>query len=149
MGPEFDRWERTVGAPMTLRKLLLKSWPATGDQDPLPPPQSFLEMHNPIGNFLHPARMYFPPSAWMKSEAVLRQRLAWLQANGYTIELAMLEQTHWGVVPGRNREWTRPDPATPLVFSGDNLQVYGWTNNLDELRRRIEIARRITGSRSS
>ena len=35
MGPEFDRWERTVGAPMTLRKLLLKSWPAMGNQDPL------------------------------------------------------------------------------------------------------------------
>lgn len=65
MGPEFDRWERTVGAPMTLRKLLLKSWPAMGDQDPLPPAPSFLEMHNPVGNFLHPARMYFPPSAWV------------------------------------------------------------------------------------
>ena len=145
MGPEFDRWERTVGAPMTLRKLLLKSWPAMGDQDPLPPAPSFLEMHNPVGNFLHPARMYFPPSAWVKSEAVLRQRLAWLQANSYTIELAMLEQTHWGVVPGRNPEWTRPDPATPLVFSGGNLQVYGWTNTLDELLRRIEIARRDYG----
>ena len=86
---------RADDAPETAPEVMARD----GRPGPAPTAAELPGDAQPIGNFLHPARMYFPPSAWMKSEAVLRQRLAWLQANGYTIELAMLEQTHWGVVP--------------------------------------------------
>ncbi|KKM80494.1 hypothetical protein LCGC14_1339400, partial [marine sediment metagenome] len=151
--PGGDMARHGISPPLTLGKLLDMTWPTLRD-DPPPPPDdptplpvapSFTEMENPIGNFLHPAEQYFPPASWVKSEETLRARLQWVKDNGYTVELAMMEQTHWGTAPGRDPRWTQPDTATPLVFDGPRFDVFGWTNALDELIRRITIARREYG----
>ena len=142
IGPEYSRWERFVGPPMTLRKVLQATWPM---ETPQPPPSvapSYLDFgpEHWRSNFRHPIRQYFGPHAWVQSEDALRERFQWLVGHGYTCDLAMLEQDHWGPHLG-NPLYTMPDPNTPKVRTGGDWDGYGWTYDTDELIRRINIAR--------
>lgn len=152
-GHEILRWAREdpggdlerhgMTGPLTVGKLLDMTWPIDVAVPSLPPALSLLELAEPQrGNFLHAAEFYFPPHVWVASEAELRRWLQWNKDQGYTFVLAMMEQTHWGIAEGRDPKWTKPEiGVTPLVYTGHQFPVYGWTNNLDELIRRITIAR--------
>lgn len=139
MAQEHDRWAQEFGAPLTLRKLLQDALPKTIALGEAP---SLFTLHGEHGNFLYPNHLYFPPHCWVDDERALRKLLAWNKEQGYTLILAMLEQDDWGPSKG-TPDWT--EHTAPRVRTGDAYDAYGWTRDLDELIRRITIARQEYG----
>lgn len=149
IGREHDRWEQALGAPLTLRKILQDMLPKTLTPTVALPKMieladapSLFSMHGARGNFLYPNDLYFPPHCWVESESTLRALLTWNKDHGYTLILAMLEQDDWG--PSKGKALYTAHTA-PRVRTGGTYDAYGWTHNLDELIRRITIARQEYG----